>query len=660
MLTKVALGAGFGLAAVPAGGMLGVSSAKAAVTSSHVTAPTTPSYFQENLNNPNDPAHQITISGTTTNDGTSGSVDLLCTYVLADGTPEALTIKSSVPVASNGTFAYTGPAPASNRACVIRAVPAGGGLPANLSPFTGPTVGVGEFSVSSVTSGPNNGDIFTYVDEAAQLGGTGDLHSLGGGGLFDAFPAQTGNHALGGDEFYAGGYLAAANADRADLEIDAAPAYAAATAETLVTGASSFTGLPSITFTQTLDAATGNVTIHESELLVKCAPDPMTYPATTGSCTSFASSGVKFDRTIVQDQSGRQAHFTDTYTSVDGKAHSLDLRYGTDLQNANAGFNFPWVDGSTYKTHAAGDTVAPPPSAPATVYLNYNNTLADGDTSSAQGAVTFAQAPSAFKFMPFGLNTGNGATHLFASYVRTIPAGGSTKFRTAYTWAFTKAQTHALGAVAEQSFKAPTVTTGAAGSITTTAAALAGSVNANDQATTYQFQYGLTTSYGATTPAASVGTLTSAVSVVTALTGLQPNTTYHFRLVATNGSGTSNGTDATFTTGNIPTHLKVGKIKVKGSTASVPLTCTGNPGVSCKGSLTATIKVRGKKKPVTVGKKGFSVAAGAKKTVKLSLNRKGRKALKHAKSHKLKTKVTVKLGSKKVAGKNVTFKSKKK
>jgi phosphodiesterase/alkaline phosphatase D-like protein len=40
-------------------------------------------------------------------------------------------------------------------------------------------------------------------------------------------------------------------------------------------------------------------------------------------------------------------------------------------------------------------------------------------------------------------------------------------------------------------------------------------------------------------------------SVATELTGLQPGTTYHFRLIATNASGTSAGSDLTLTTGGI-------------------------------------------------------------------------------------------------------------
>ncbi len=94
---------------------------------------------------------------------------------------------------------------------------------------------------------------------------------------------------------------------------------------------------------------------------------------------------------------------------------------------------------------------------------------------------------------------------------------------------------------------APTATTGSAGSITTTSATVNGKVNPGSQETTYRFEYGTTTAYGQASAEPSVsGSTDQAVSA--SLTGLTPGTTYHYRLVATNASGTSVGADATFTT----------------------------------------------------------------------------------------------------------------
>ncbi len=402
-----------------------------------------------------------------------------------------------MPVASDGTFSIELPAPPLNRPCVVRAVPGGStALPSDLDPFTGPRIASGTINVSTVSSGPNGGLSFDFDDDAPQFAGEGDYASVGAGGLVSADPVDPLTFAQGGDLLSGGDYLSDANADRSDLEVDGVPAYASATAEDVVVGAQDFTGLPTLTFSSSQDPTTGDVVVHESELLVSCVPSPATYPASTTSCTSFQSTGVRFDRTIVQDQAGRQVHFTDTYTSVDGKPHTVDLRYGQDFDSADAGFNFPWVDGAAYETHTAGDTIAPPPSSPATVFLKFDNDIPDGDETSAQGAITFAQAPNGFAFLANGLRNDNAKTHLFASFVRDLPAGGSATLNTAFSWAFTQADVDSLAALAVQSFTAPTVATGTASAITTTTATVSASVNANAQPTTYQFQYGTTTSYG--------------------------------------------------------------------------------------------------------------------------------------------------------------------
>jgi len=96
---------------------------------------------------------------------------------------------------------------------------------------------------------------------------------------------------------------------------------------------------------------------------------------------------------------------------------------------------------------------------------------------------------------------------------------------------------------------APAVTTSVVSSVTTTGATLNGTVNANNASTAVTFDYGLTTSYGTTVTATQspvTGTTATAVSYV--LSGLIPNTTYHFRVNGVNVGGTTNGTDLTFTT----------------------------------------------------------------------------------------------------------------
>jgi hypothetical protein len=96
----------------------------------------------------------------------------------------------------------------------------------------------------------------------------------------------------------------------------------------------------------------------------------------------------------------------------------------------------------------------------------------------------------------------------------------------------------------------PVVVTGSASNITTDSATLNGTVNPNGGATSYHFEYGTDTNYGTSVPVpdGDAGSGTIAVAESANVTGLSPSTVYHFRLVASNSGGTTNGNDATFTT----------------------------------------------------------------------------------------------------------------
>lgn len=100
---------------------------------------------------------------------------------------------------------------------------------------------------------------------------------------------------------------------------------------------------------------------------------------------------------------------------------------------------------------------------------------------------------------------------------------------------------------------APTATTGGAGNVLASAATLAGTVNSGGEETEYRFEYGTTVYYGAVAPAGGeVGAGASSQTVSATLTTLQPDTTYHYRLVANNAGGVAYGEDMTFTTAPAP------------------------------------------------------------------------------------------------------------
>jgi hypothetical protein len=68
------------------------------------------------------------------------------------------------------------------------------------------------------------------------------------------------------------------------------------------------------------------------------------------------------------------------------------------------------------------------------------------------------------------------------------------------------------------------------------------------RATSYHFEFGPTPAYGSSTPSQDAGAGNSAATVSATVSDLAPGTTYHYRLVASNGDGTSVGADRTFST----------------------------------------------------------------------------------------------------------------
>jgi predicted lipoprotein with Yx(FWY)xxD motif len=70
--------------------------------------------------------------------------------------------------------------------------------------------------------------------------------------------------------------------------------------------------------------------------------------------------------------------------------------------------------------------------------------------------------------------------------------------------------------------------------------------------THYHFEYGTTTAYGTSVPVPEGDAGVEAIATVSqTVTGLTPNTTYHYRLVASNAGGKGESPDATFNASEI-------------------------------------------------------------------------------------------------------------
>ncbi|MFL5887344.1 MAG: PKD domain-containing protein [Thermoleophilaceae bacterium] len=214
---------------------------------------------------------------------------------------------------------------------------------------------------------------------------------------------------------------------------------------------------------------------------------------------------------------------------------------------------------------------------------------------------------------------------------------------------------------------APLVSASPATDVSAFAATLHGSVNPQGLATTYRFEYGTSTSYGSSTPAATAGSGSTPVAVSYAIPSLAPNTTYHFRVVASSSGGTVASSDQTFTTGAAPV---TSAVNPPGSTPPP----TGNPPLPA--AVTPKLALSSLRKPASLGSvlahglklrfrcdrvctvsftltfqlpRGFQRAATAvilargtaklksagKGTVVLRFNRSARKSLEHKRTAKL-------------------------
>jgi hypothetical protein len=222
---------------------------------------------------------------------------------------------------------------------------------------------------------------------------------------------------------------------------------------------------------------------------------------------------------------------------------------------------------------------------------------------------------------------------------------------TAYHFRVTTKNSSGKGNVVEQTFKTlpnpPTVVTGAASAVAQSTATLTATVNPNGgEVSACQIEYGTSTEYGASAACSPApGSGTSPVAVTASVRGLSPNTTYHFRVSATNAGGTSTGTDGSFTTlqigggaggagtpgagsGLLPTVTLLGTSLVARSSGllTVKLLCPAGES-SCVGKITLRAavalartgaKTHGKKL-LTLTHGPFTLAGGQSKVVKLRL-----------------------------------------
>ena len=145
---------------------------------------------------------------------------------------------------------------------------------------------------------------------------------------------------------------------------------------------------------------------------------------------------------------------------------------------------------------------------------------------------------------------------------------------------------------------APSASTGQSADVSYSSAVVYGSVNPHGESTGYVFQYGTTRAYGQQSSLSPAGGGNGSVRVSQTLTGLQPLTTYHYRILATNAAGATAGNDRTFATGPVPLSLAIAGVPnpvVFGSPLLVEGTLSGT------GSAAHPVQLEANAFPYTAG-----------------------------------------------------------
>jgi hypothetical protein len=144
---------------------------------------------------------------------------------------------------------------------------------------------------------------------------------------------------------------------------------------------------------------------------------------------------------------------------------------------------------------------------------------------------------------PGGIGTGTSAVAVTAGISGLHPG-------TTYVYRLRAANANGpiLGAQKSVQSSGPVIVGAWAQDVVRTEATLKVKINPTGQATTYHFEYGTSEAYGSETEEANVGSDSSVHTLERFLTGLEPDTTYHYRAVATNGAAENIGPDQSFTT----------------------------------------------------------------------------------------------------------------
>ncbi|MFH0889255.1 MAG: hypothetical protein V1871_08630 [Planctomycetota bacterium] len=315
-------------------------------------------------------------------------------------------------------------------------------------------------------------------------------------------------------------------------------------------------------------------TTNGNNLTFTTAPPPPT--CTTNAATNVTYNSARLNGTVNPNGYSTTAYFqygittsysygnTTTSQAIGSGTSNVNVTADITLLSGSTLYNFSVVGtnsfGTTYGNNLTFTTAAPPPPTCTT-----NPATNITSTSTTLNGTVIPNGSSTNAYFQWGTTASYGNTttsQSIGSGTINVNVTADTSGLSASTqYNFRVVATNAGGTTngLNQAFTTsapppPTCTTNAATNVTYNSATLNGTVNPNGlNVTSCYFQYGTTQSYGSQQNVTTLpGSGTNPISVTANVSSLSPTTTYNFRVVGTNSSGTTNGNNLTFTTGNLP------------------------------------------------------------------------------------------------------------
>ncbi len=480
----------------------------------------------------------------------------------------------------------------------------GSTVTADQSPVSGST----DTAVSKAITGLTNGITYHYRVVAVNAGGTtygadmtfttgttaptATTNAASGVGTTGATLNGTVN-ANGDSTTVTFQYGTSTNYDRT---VAANPGTVTGSSNTAVNAAVSLLS-PNMTYHFRVVAVNAGGTTYGADMTFTTGPGPA---VTTGAATAVGTSGATLNGTVNANNQSTTVTFEYGLTAAYGTTVNADQSPVTGTTDtavsktltflsASTTYHYRVVgqnsSGTTYGADMTFTTGATDPTAPTAITEPADNL---GTTVATLNGTVESKNQSTTVTFEYGTDTNYGTTvtadqspvaYEFSVGVTSSITGLTSN--TTYHYRVVAVNAYGTAYGADMTFytstpAAPTVTTDAASSVSSDGATLNGTVNANNSTTIVIFQYGTTTSYGTDVPAdQSPVTGVVATAVSTTITGLLPNTTYHYRVIA-QGLGTILGADMTFTTGSVPTAVTNPASAVGDTTATLNGTVNAN------------------------------------------------------------------------------------